>query len=53
VQIGQTIGANIIIKSGIEEGDKIVVDGIQAIHEGSEINASAKPAGGGKKPGSH
>ncbi len=43
VQLGQTIGANVIIKSGIKEGDKIVVDGVQAIHEGSAINASSKP----------
>jgi RND family efflux transporter MFP subunit len=50
VQMGQTIGANVVIKSGVSEGDKIVVDGVQAIHEGSEINASAK-AGGGKKQG--
>ena len=51
VQIGQTIGANVVIKSGINEGDKIVVDGIQAIHEGAEINASSKPPGGDKKTG--
>lgn len=40
VQIGQVIGANIIIRSGIKEGDKIVVDGIQTLHDGSQINAS-------------
>ena len=39
VQVGQMIGANVIVKSGIREGDKIVVDGVQAIHDGSEINA--------------
>jgi membrane fusion protein, multidrug efflux system len=43
VQLGETIGANVIIKSGVNAGDKIVVDGVQAIHEGSEINASSKP----------
>ncbi|MBS1917896.1 MAG: efflux RND transporter periplasmic adaptor subunit [Bacteroidetes bacterium] len=45
VQLGQTIGANVIIKSGLNDGDKIVVDGVQAIHEGSVINASGKPSG--------
>jgi membrane fusion protein, multidrug efflux system len=45
VQLGQTIGPNVIIKSGIKEGDRIVVDGVQAIHEGSQINASSRPAG--------
>ena len=49
VQLGQTIGANVIVKSGINAGDKIVVDGVQAIHEGSEINASSKPTAGAGK----
>jgi membrane fusion protein, multidrug efflux system len=40
VQLGQTIGGNVVIKSGINIGDSIVVDGVQAIHEGSQINAS-------------
>jgi membrane fusion protein (multidrug efflux system) len=52
VQLGQTIGPNVIIKSGINDGDKIVVDGVQAIHEGSEINASSKPAGKSDSSGS-
>jgi membrane fusion protein, multidrug efflux system len=45
VQLGQTIGPNVIVKSGIRIGDRIVVDGVQSIHEGSLINASSKPAG--------
>ena len=40
VQLGQTIGPNVVIKSGINIGDRIVVDGVQAIHEGSRINAT-------------
>ena len=40
VQLGQTIGPNVVIKSGINIGDRIVVDGVQAIHEGSRINAA-------------
>jgi membrane fusion protein, multidrug efflux system len=43
VQLGQTIGPNVIIKSGIKEGDRIIVDGVQAIREGAEINASSRP----------
>ena len=34
---GQTIGNNIIIKSGLKPGEKIVVEGIQNLHEGSRI----------------
>lgn len=48
VQLGQTIGANVIIKSGIVDGDRIVVDGVQALHEGSEITVSAKAPMGRK-----
>jgi len=40
VQLGQTVGPNVIVRSGINVGDKIIVDGVQAIHEGSRINAS-------------
>lgn len=41
VQLGQTIGANVVVRSGLSEGDKIVLDGVQAIHEGSEITTAA------------
>jgi len=40
VQLGQTVGPNVIIKSGIDVGEQIIVDGVQAIHENSKINAS-------------
>lgn len=42
VQLGQTVGPNVIIRSGIHVGDRIIVDGVQALHEGSPINASNK-----------
>jgi len=44
VKVGQTIGENIIILSGINVGDKVIVDGVQAVHDGSAI------ALGNKKP---
>ena len=46
VQTGQTIGANIIIKGGISEGEKIIVDGVQLLHDGSPINLGGKKAPG-------
>ncbi len=49
VQLGQTVGPNVVVKSGVNVGDRIIVDGVQAIHEGSLINASSKQPGG--KPG--
>lgn len=42
VEEGQTIGANVLIKSGLHDGDKIVVDGIQALHDGSAITTANK-----------
>lgn len=51
VQVGQTIGPNVVIKSGITEGDRIVVDGVQSLHDGSKITTANKVAsaqGGGK-----
>jgi membrane fusion protein (multidrug efflux system) len=45
VQLGQTIGPNVVVKSGIREGDSVIVDGVQAIHEGSQINASSRHGG--------
>ncbi|MDB5118203.1 MAG: mexA 2 [Mucilaginibacter sp.] len=50
VQVGQTIGANIIIKSGINPGDKIITDGVQTLHDGSQITTANKmgPSAGGK-----
>jgi membrane fusion protein (multidrug efflux system) len=51
VQVGQTVGPNVIVKSGINDGDRIVVDGVQSLHDGSRITTANKvpPAQGGKK----
>jgi RND family efflux transporter MFP subunit len=51
VQVGQTVGPNVIIKSGIKAGDQIVVDGVQSLHDGSQITTANKVApsqGGGR-----
>ena len=50
VAVGQTIGPNVIIKSGLNEGEKIVVDGVQSLHDGSQITTKNKvaPSQGGK-----
>ncbi|MGI4803528.1 MAG: efflux RND transporter periplasmic adaptor subunit [Janthinobacterium lividum] len=50
VQVGQTIGPNVVVKKGVNEGDNIVVDGIQSLHDGSPITTANKvapsPSGG-------
>jgi membrane fusion protein (multidrug efflux system) len=48
VQLGQTIGPNVVVKTGIAVGERVIVDGVQAIHEGSEINAAPTKAAPGK-----
>ncbi|MGF7037559.1 efflux RND transporter periplasmic adaptor subunit [Mucilaginibacter lappiensis] len=50
VQVGQTIGPNVIIKSGVNPGDRIVTDGVQLLHDGSQITTANKvgPSAGGK-----
>jgi RND family efflux transporter MFP subunit len=40
VQLGATIGPNVIVKNGINEGERIVADGVQSLHNGSQIAPS-------------
>ncbi len=59
VVLGQTIGANVVVKSGLEDGDKVITDGVQKLHDGSLINAQKPgqqtggdtPQNGDKKKG--
>jgi membrane fusion protein (multidrug efflux system) len=45
VQVGQVIGPNQVIRSGIADGDQVVVDGVQSLHDGSEVTlATRKPS---------
>jgi len=39
VQLGVTIGPNVIIRTGISVGERIVTDGVQSLHNGSAIAA--------------
>lgn len=38
VQLGQTVGANVVVTKGLVDGEKIIVDGIQKLHDGTAIN---------------
>lgn len=40
VQLGATLGPNVIVKNGITEGERIVADGVQSLHNGSQIAPS-------------
>lgn len=50
IQIGQVIGPNIIVKSGLDTGERIITDGVQTLHDGSPITTANKvgPSAGGK-----
>jgi membrane fusion protein (multidrug efflux system) len=55
VILGQTIGPNVVVKSGLEEGDKVITDGVQKLKDGSPVTTQSKAgpqAGGGAPPNS-
>lgn len=39
VKLGRVIGTNYEIKSGVEEGDKVIIQGINVVVNGAEVNA--------------
>jgi membrane fusion protein (multidrug efflux system) len=50
VQLGKQIGSNVIVKTGLNAGEKVVVEGVQKLREGAAITTVApKPAGPAKK----
>jgi len=51
VKTGQVVGPNIVIKGGINAGDRIVVDGLQSLHDGAPITTANKVGPGGGKRG--
>jgi len=51
VQTGQVIGADIIIKSGIKAGDRVIIDGLQSLHDGVRITTANKVGPGGGRGG--
>jgi membrane fusion protein (multidrug efflux system) len=45
IVLGKSIGKDIIIKDGLAEGEKIVVEGVQNLREGAVINTTPQSAG--------
>ncbi len=39
--LGRTVGANVIVREGLQAGEKIVVQGVQSLREGIVVNAVA------------
>jgi membrane fusion protein, multidrug efflux system len=46
IKLGQTIGGNVIVKLGLNDGERIVVDGVQSLHEGTKIAIGSKATQG-------
>jgi membrane fusion protein (multidrug efflux system) len=44
--LSKQIGLNIIVKDGLKEGEKVVVEGVQNLREGSVISTAPAPAAG-------
>ncbi len=38
IQLGQTVGANVVVTNGLVDGETIVVDGVQKLHDGVAVN---------------
>lgn len=48
VQLGRQIGTDVMVKNGVKTGEKVVVQGVQNLHEGSVITLTPpQPAGAG------
>lgn len=51
VSLGQAIGANVIVRKGLKEGERLIIDGVQTLHDGAIVTTASKvaPAAAGSK----
>ncbi len=47
LQVGPNIGTDIVVTSGVREGDKVIVDGIQKVRPGIVVQETTLPAPSG------
>ena len=47
VTTGEAVGTDIAIASGLQEGDAVIVDGVQKVRPGQVVTATASPANDG------
>jgi membrane fusion protein (multidrug efflux system) len=43
VQTGPNIGTDVVVTSGVREGDKVIVDGIQKVRPGQVVQETVLP----------
>ncbi len=44
IQLGKSMGSKIIVTDGLKDGDNIVVEGVQNLHEGSKVSIGSQQA---------
>jgi membrane fusion protein (multidrug efflux system) len=44
IQTGQAFEGNLVVQSGLEAGDRVIVEGIQKVRPGEKVEVSALPA---------
>jgi len=49
LSLGAKIGPNVIVRKGLSEGDSIVVDGVQRLHDGSSVAIGTPKQAGNPK----
>ena len=47
ITLGQTIKANQVVLSGLKDGERIIVDGLQRVHDGAKVKPVAPETGVG------
>jgi len=45
LKVGRTVGANVLVESGLSAGDKIIVEGLQFIRPGVTVVAQEAKSG--------
>jgi membrane fusion protein (multidrug efflux system) len=46
IRPGESVGDLLIVRDGVQPGERVIVDGIQKARPGSKVNPSLAPAGG-------
>jgi membrane fusion protein (multidrug efflux system) len=41
VKLGETVGTDAVVLSGLSEGQQVIVDGIQTVHDGAKVQPAA------------
>jgi len=52
IVLGQAIADSVIVKAGLQDGDSVIIDGVQRLHDGSLLtkgNVAMPPNAAGKK----